>query len=192
MGRSLSIILLCSVSSDLSAPWSFQTHWCIDELYSLVVNSAVVDYMDLYFNRANNKPVYRRTQPGSVPRSGFHFLRYLICLFSCHAPGPTNCICWKQSKVIHPFTGQPWVGREALNLVVLTPRCSVKGILHAAGCGKNSTKQTRIDWIRRRFSHSISKNSSGLKLAALQSNGIALCEATSACHRFHLTFNRLL
>lgn len=37
-------------------------------------------------------------------------------------------------------------------------------------------KQTCIDWIRQRFSHSISKNSSGLNLAALQSNIPAVCE----------------
>lgn len=41
----------------VSAPRSFQTLSSSDRLFLLVINSAAVEYADLYFNCANNEPL---------------------------------------------------------------------------------------------------------------------------------------
>lgn len=52
-------LLFCCATSAMmvSAPWSFQTLCSSDRLFLLVISSAVVEYTDLYLNRANNEPL---------------------------------------------------------------------------------------------------------------------------------------
>lgn len=52
-------LLFCCATSAMmvSAPRSFRTLSSSDRLFLLVINSAAVEYADLYFNCANNEPL---------------------------------------------------------------------------------------------------------------------------------------
>lgn len=54
---SLLLSLFYSVASSVmvSAPWSFQTHSSSDQPFLLANNSAIVEYLDLNINCANNE-----------------------------------------------------------------------------------------------------------------------------------------